>query len=129
MQKKLYNIRNDIINAFENKIFFRQSDIDNITKDFSGQTGMCKLKDQEFKKKFKQKKYLYVRWTIPIQKSDFKSIYNYVAEFVNSNKVLRINNNEVITAVPLSHFLGDINNNKFNTRDDAIKHFFRKNLS
>ena len=35
---KFYNIRNDIINVFENKNFFRQSDIGNIAKDFSGQT-------------------------------------------------------------------------------------------
>ena len=36
--KKLYNIRSDIINAFENKIFFRKSDIDGIAKDFNGKT-------------------------------------------------------------------------------------------
>ena len=45
--QKFYNIRNDIINAFEYKIFFRQSDIDNITKDFSGQADdISKLKDE-----------------------------------------------------------------------------------
>ena len=32
---KLYNIRNDIINVFGNKIFFIQSDIGNNTKVFS----------------------------------------------------------------------------------------------
>ena len=36
--KKLYNIRSDIINEFENKICFRKSDIDGIPKDFNGQT-------------------------------------------------------------------------------------------
>ena len=59
--KKLYNTRNGIINAYENKIFFRQSDIDDITKNFSRQTDMPKLKDEESKKvkKYKRKKYLY----------------------------------------------------------------------
>ena len=51
--KKLYNTRNDIINAFENKIFFRQSDIDDTTKIFCGQTDMPKLKDEESKKEKK----------------------------------------------------------------------------
>ena len=64
--KKLCNIRNNIINAFENKIFFRKSDIDIITKDLSGQTDdMSKLKDEESKKKSKQKKYLYEKWSKP----------------------------------------------------------------
>ena len=40
--EKLYNIRNGIINAFESKIFFRHSDVNNITKDFSGQTDIDK---------------------------------------------------------------------------------------
>ena len=42
---------------------------------------------------------------------------------MNNNKVFRINDSEVITSVPLIHFLGDINNNQFDTRDDAIKYF------
>ena len=54
---------------------------------------------------------------------NFKSIYNYVVDLVNTNTVFRINDNELIAVVPLSHFLVDINNNKFNTRDDAIKYF------
>ena len=70
--QKLYNIRNDIVNAFESKNFFKQLDIDNITKDFSGQTGdMPELKDEECKKeeKSKQKKHSYEKWTTPIKKS------------------------------------------------------------
>ena len=50
--QKLYTIRNNIVNASENKILFRKSDIDNITKDFSGQTDdMSELKDEKSKKK------------------------------------------------------------------------------
>ena len=52
--QKLYNVRNDIINVFENKLLFRQSDIDNTTNDFSGQIyDMYKLKDEESKKEKK----------------------------------------------------------------------------
>ena len=52
--QKLYNVRNDIINVFENKMLFRQSDIDNITNDFSGQIyDMYKLKDEESEKEKK----------------------------------------------------------------------------
>ena len=51
--QKLYNVRNDIINAFENKIFFRQSNINSITKseikDFSEQTNISKLKVEQSK--------------------------------------------------------------------------------
>ena len=60
--QKLYNIRNDIINAFENKIFFKQSNIDNITKDFSGQRDEKSKKE----KKSKQKKHSYEKWTTQI---------------------------------------------------------------
>ena len=60
------------------------------------------------------------------KKSDFKSVYSYVVNLVNNSKVFRINDNEVITAIPLSVFLGDIDNNKFNTRDDAIKYFLER---
>ena len=58
-----------------------------------------------------------------MKKSEFKTIYNYVVDLVNNNTVFRINDIEVITTVLLSHFLGDINNNKLNTRDNAIKYF------
>ena len=80
---------------------------------------MSKLKDEESGKKSKQKKYLYEKLSKPIKKSDFKSVYNYVAGLINNNKVFRINDSEVITVASLGHFLGDLNNNKFNTRDDA----------
>ena len=124
-EQKLYNIGNDIINAFENKIFFRQSDIDNITKDFSEQTDMPELNDGESKKKekSKQKKYLYEKWTTPIKESNIRRVYNFVADLLNNNKVFKIDDNEVITAVLLSHFLENFNKNKFNTRDDAIKYY------
>ena len=68
--QKLYTIRNDVIYAFENKIFFKQSDIDNITKYFSGQTDdMSKLIDEKSKKekKIKQMKHSYEKWTTPIK--------------------------------------------------------------
>ena len=110
--QKLYNIRNDIVDVFESNTFFKRSNTDDITKD------MSELKD----KKSKQKKYSYEKWTTPIKKSNFKSIYDYVADLVNNNKVFRVNDNEVITAIPLSYFISDISNNKFNTRDNAIKY-------
>ena len=40
-------MRNDIINAFESKIFFKKLDIDNITKDFSGQTDTTDTTDKK----------------------------------------------------------------------------------
>ena len=57
------------------------------------------------------------------KKSNFKDIYNYVVNLVNNNTAFRINNKEVITLISLARILEDINNDKFNTRDDAIKYF------
>ena len=57
------------------------------------------------------------------KKSNFKDIYNYVVNLVNNNTAFRINNKEVITLISLVRILEDINNDKFNTRDDAIKYF------
>ena len=86
---------------------------------------MPKVKNEEpKKKKSKQKKYSYEKWTKPIKKSDFKSIYNYVSDLVNNKKVCRINDNEVI---PLSNFIIDISNDKFDTRNDAIEYFSKRN--
>ena len=43
-------------------------------------------------------------------KKIFKDIYNYIVDLVDNNTVFRINNNEVITLIPLGRFLEDINN-------------------
>ena len=82
---------------------------------------MPEIKDEKSKKK----KY-FEKWTTPIKKSDFKNIYNYVADLVNNEKVFRINDNEVITAIPLTNFITDINNDKFDTRNDAIEYFSKR---
>ena len=78
---------------------------------------MSELKNEKSnkEKRSKQKKHSYEKWTTPIKRSTFKGIYNYVADLINNNTDFRINDNEII-----SRFLEDINNDKFNTRDDAI---------
>ena len=78
---------------------------------------------KNLKRNLSKKKYVYEKWSKPIKKSDIKSIYKNVVDLVNNKKVFRINDNEVITAVPLTQFLDDSNNNKLNTRDEAIKYF------
>ena len=47
---------------------------------------MKNLKKKNNQKK-KEKKHLYERWTTPKKKSEFVSIYNYVADLVNNNTV------------------------------------------
>ena len=61
--QKIYNIRNDIIKAFESKIFFKRSNIDNINKVFSGPTDMSEVKDEESREKSK-KDYNYPDWIL-----------------------------------------------------------------
>ena len=89
---------------------------------------MSELKDQgsKMEKKSKQKKHSYEKWTTLIKRSNFKDVYNYVVNLVNNNTVFRINDNEVITIIPLCRFLENIDNDKLNTTDDAIKYFSKR---
>ena len=125
--KKLYSIRKGIINAFESKIFFKKSDIDNITKDFrSGQTDaknkqkidMPELESEQFKEKIPE-------W-VEINDYAFNKLKDEINDAVNKNLGPKISGKKT-TYVHLQDFLQDILNGKFNDRKDA-KTYYTDNI-
>ena len=95
----------------------RQSYIDDIQK-----TDMSDLETEESAKHlkiFKKSKEEIPNWEL-VSNFQFLKTFNTVNKAVEDKLTLKIND-ERITVISLQHFLQKINNNEFNTREDAKK--------